>query len=106
MKSILFAKIMLSQKFLILNLILNKLQAFHFHSTVHTNTTTTRTCYKNHLSATIMVIKIELKIVNQIAWQAVFGQKSVNAETLKAIVCQTAPLAKLPPGGFLFIHEI
>ena len=40
-KSILHAKIMLSQKNLISNLSLNKLQAFHFRSTVHTNTTPT-----------------------------------------------------------------
>ena len=40
------------------------------------------------------------------ASQSVFGQKKWNAKTLKAIVCQTAPLAKLPPDGFLFIHEI
>ena len=40
-KSILRAKIMLSQKNLISNLSLNKLQVFHFRSTVHTNTTLT-----------------------------------------------------------------
>ena len=40
------------------------------------------------------------------ARQSVFGTKMGNAETLKTIVCQTAPQAKLPLGGFLFIHEI
>ena len=29
-----------------------------------------------------------------------------KADTLNAIVCQTAPLAKLPLGGFLCNHEI
>ena len=33
------------------------------------------------------------------------GNPLRNAETLKKIVCQTVPLAKLPPGWFLFVHE-
>ena len=90
---------------------MHKLQAFHFRSTVHTNTTPTvithpYKCYKNHYSATIMVIKFELKLVDQIGTSVSFWPKKLNAETFKAIVCQTAPLAKLPPGGFLFIHKI
>ena len=40
-----------------------KLQAFHFRRTVHTNTTPTRACFKNHRFVTIMVIKFELRCV-------------------------------------------
>ena len=52
-----------------------------------------------------MVIEIELKIVDQIGTSVSFCPKKWNVETLKAIVCQTAPLAKLPPGGggYLFM---
>ena len=53
-----------------------------------------------------MVIKFELGVSSKSSRQLVFGPKKWNAETLKTIVCQTAPLTKLPPGGFLFIHEI
>ena len=56
-------------------------------------------CYKNHRSATIMVIKIALKIVDQIVASFSFWPKKGNAETLKTIVCQTAALERLPPGG-------
>ena len=49
-----------------------------------------------------MVIWIELRIFDQIVTSVTFGSKKGNAETLKTTVCQTAPLAKLPPGGFLF----
>ena len=56
-----------------------------------------------------MVIRIELRIFDQIKTrQSVLGPKTVilpptkkNAETLKTIVCQTAPLAKLTPEGVL-----
>ena len=89
---------------------MNKLQVFHFRSTVHTNTTPTviihtRACYKNHRSATIMVVSLNLRMyLEQIGTSVSFSQKKLNAETLKAIVCQTAPLAKLPPGGsYLFM---
>ena len=52
-----------------------------------------------------------IRMFNQIlSRQPDFGQKKEIAEILKTIVCQTAPLAKLPPegggGGFLLIHEI
>ena len=56
-----------------------------------------------------MVIRIELKIVDQIGTPVSFWPKKGSAETLKAIVCQTAPLAKLPPawggggGSYLFM---
>ena len=57
-----------------------------------------------------MFIWIELKIFDQIVMSAGFGPKNENpprnAETLKTIVCKTAPLAKFPPRDFLFIHEI
>ena len=72
---------MLSQRKLISNQVLNKLQAFHFRSTctMHTNTTPAVTTHSYvlqiHRSATIMVIKIELKIVTKSASQSVFGQK-------------------------------
>ena len=52
-----------------------------------------------------MVIRIELRIFDQIVTSVSFGPKTVipplppNARTLKTIVCQTAQLAKLPPGG-------
>ena len=53
------------------------------------------------------MVKFELKIVDQIGTSVGFWPKKVKyAETFKAIVCQTAPLAKLTHGGFLFIHEI
>ena len=61
----------------------------YFRSIVHTNTTPT-----------------VIKIVDQIGTSVSFWPKKWNAETLKAIVSQTAPLAKLSPGRFLFIHEI
>ena len=53
----------------------------------------------------IMVIKIELKIVDQIGTSVSFWPKKWNAETLKTIVCQTAPLAKLPPGFFYLLMK-
>ena len=68
----------------VISKVLNKLHVFHFRSTVHTNTTPTVITHSYVLQK----------------------PPSSNAETLKAIVCQTAPLVKLPPGGFLFIHEI
>ena len=67
------------------------------------------TCYKNHVrsSSMTMVIRFELRIGDQIDTSVSFDING-NPGTLKTIVCQTAPLAKLPPGGggFLFIHEI
>ena len=54
----------------------------------------------------IMVISLSLRFVDQIGTSVRFWPKKGNAETLKAIVSNTAPLAKLPPGGFLFIYEI
>ena len=55
-----------------------------------------------------MFIRIELKIVDQIVTSVSFdiknGNPHQNAGTLKTIVCQTAPLAKLPPwGSYLFM---
>ena len=58
-----------------------------------------------------MVIRIELKIFDQIVTSISFDIKNGippplrNAGTLKTIVCQTAPLAKLPPevGSYLFM---
>ena len=59
--------------------VLNKLQVFYFRSTVYTNTTPTViytcTCFKNHRSTTIMVIKFELKFVEQFVTSASFGPK-------------------------------
>ena len=52
-----------------------------------------------------MVIRIELRIFDQIVTSVSFwprnGNSPRNAETLKRIVCQTAPLAKLPSHYFL-----
>ena len=57
-----------------------------------------------------IVIRFELRIRDQIGTSVSFdiknGNPLRNAGTLKTIVCQMAPLAKLPTGGFLFIHEI
>ena len=53
-----------------------------------------------------MVIRIVVSIFNQIVTSASSWPKKRNAKALKTIVLQTAPLAKLPPGGFLFRHEI
>ena len=58
-----------------------------------------------------IVIKIELSVFDQIVTSVSFDIKNENLpprndNTLKTIVCQTAPLAKLPPGGLLFIHKI
>ena len=59
--------------------VLNKLQVFHFRSTVYTNTTPTvitHTCVlQKHRSATIMVIKFELKNVDQIGTSVSFWPK-------------------------------
>ena len=59
-----------------------------------------------------MIIRFEIKIKDQIGTSVSFDIKNGNppppprnAGTLKTFVCQTALLAKLPPGGFLFIHE-
>ena len=50
--------------------VLNKLQAFHFRCTVHTNTTPTvitHSCVlQNHRPATIMVTSLSLRFVDQI----------------------------------------
>ena len=50
-----------------------------------------------------MVIRIELRISDQIVTSVSFdikiGNLPRNAGTLKTIVCQTALLVKLPPGG-------
>ena len=63
-------------------------------------------CYKNHVLSMTMVIRFELKIFDQIVTSVSFGPKNgnppQNAETLKTIVCQMAPLAKLPHGGFIY----
>ena len=103
-KSILYAKLMLSQKFWI------NYRPFTSVAlctpTLHQQWLHTRACYKNHRPATIMVISLSLRFVDQISTSVRFWPKMWNAETLKAIVSKTAPLAKLPPGGFLFIHEI
>ena len=74
--------------------------------TLHQQWLHTRACYKNHRPTTIMVISLSLRFVDQIGTSVRFWPKKWNAETLKAIVSKTAPLAKLPPVGFLFIHEI
>ena len=54
-----------------------------------------------------MVIRIELRIFDKIVTSVSFGPKNGNqgnAEPLKTIVCQTAPLTKLRLGGsFLFM---
>ena len=55
-----------------------------------------------------MVIRIELRIFDQIVTSVSFdiknGNSPRNAGTLKTFVCQTAPRAKLPPGGsYLFM---
>ena len=59
--------------------VLNKLQAFHFRSTVYTNTTSTMIThsyvFQNHRSATIMVLKFELRCVEQIVTSASFWPK-------------------------------
>ena len=56
-----------------------------------------------------MVIRFDLKIWNQIGTSVSFdiknGNPFRNAGTLKTIVCQMAPLAKLPPGGFLLFMK-
>ena len=54
-----------------------------------------------------MVIRIKLRIFDQFVTPVSFRSKNDNtppppprnAETLKTIVCQTTPLAKLRPGG-------
>ena len=59
--------------------VLNKLQVFHFRSTVHTNTTPTvitHTCVlQKPRSATIMVIRFELKNLDQIGTSVSFWPK-------------------------------
>ena len=58
----------------------------------------------------VSCIRIELKISDQIVTSVSFdiknGNPPRNAGTVKTIVWQTASLAKLSSGGFLFIHEI
>ena len=58
-----------------------------------------------------MAIKIELKIVDQMGTLVSFWQKKLNGDILMAIMCQTIPLAKLPPEGggggvLIFIYPI
>ena len=58
--------------------VLNKLQVFHFRSTVHTNTTPTVIiytcpCYKK---TSIMVDKFEFKLVDQIGTSVSFWPKN------------------------------
>ena len=48
----------------------------------------------------IMVIRIELGMFDQIVTSVSFWPKKGNAETLKTIVCQLSPLAKLQPEAF------
>ena len=56
-----------------------------------------------------MVIRIEVRIFDQIVSSVSFGPHNGNhprnAETLKTIVCHMAPLAKLTPegGSYLFV---
>ena len=64
----------------------------------------TNSDYALNLLPMTMVSRIELRIFHQIVTSFSFGPKtkipsSQNAESLKTIVCQTAPLAKLQPGG-------
>ena len=94
--------------------VLNKLQVFHFRCTVHTNTTPTVITHSCVLqkppSCNDNGYKFEFKICRPNRHVSkILAQKKGNAETLKAIVSKTGPLAKLPPGGgggFLSIHEI
>ena len=79
---------------------------------VHTNTTPTVITHSCVLhkppSCNDNGYKFEFKICRP-KWHfsKILVKKKGNAETLKAIVSKTAPLAKLhAPGGFLFIHEI
>ena len=90
--------------------VLKKLQVFHFRCTVHTNTTPTVITHSCVLqkppSCNDNGYKFEFKICRPNRHVSKILAKKWNAETLKAIVSKTAQLAKLPPGGFLFIHEI
>ena len=76
MKSILYAKIMLSQNFK------NKLQVFHFRSTVHTNTTPTVITYLCVLqkppSSNDNGYMFEFKHVDQIDTSVRFWPKNVK----------------------------
>ena len=62
--------------------VLNKLQVFHFRCTVHTNTTPTvitHSCVlQNHRPATIMVISLSLRFVDQIDTSVRFRPKKVK----------------------------
>ena len=77
---------------------------FIFLAAVYRKTTSTvilhKTCYKNHVLSMTMVIRFELKIMDQIGTSVSFdiknGNPPRNAGTLKTIVCI---LSKLPPGG-------
>ena len=51
-----------------------------------------------------MVIKFEFKNVDQIGTSVSFWPKKVKCWNFEGDCVQTAPLEKLPPGGFLFIH--
>ena len=68
---------MLSQKILISNQVLNELQAFHFRSTVHTNTTPTVITHSYVLQKPPFC-KMVLKIVVQIGTSVSFWPKKVK----------------------------
>ena len=85
---------------------------FIFLCTLYSKTTPTAIMhcmrYENHILSMTMFIRIELKFflpnrhVSQFWTQK--RESPRNDKTSKTIVCQTAPLAKLPHGGsYLFM---
>ena len=67
-----------------------------------------RTCYKKRVLSMTVATEIKLRIFDQIVTSVSFEPKignpppPRNAETLKTIMCQTAPLAKVPPGVLIY----
>ena len=99
MKSILYAKIMLSQKFWI---------NYRFFSsvvlctqTLHQQWLHIRACYKNHCSATIMVISLSLRFVDQIGTSVRFWPKKVKCWNFEGDCEQNGSTGKVATWGVL-----
>ena len=69
--------------------------------TLHQQWLHTRTCYKNHRSATIMVIKFELKIVDRIGTSVSFWPKKVKCWNFEGDCVPNGSTGKVATWGVL-----
>ena len=105
-KSILYAKIMLSQKFWINYRSFTSVALYT--QTLHQQWLHTRACYKNHRPATIMAgYKFEFKICRPNRHVSkILSKKSEMLKLWRRVWAKRLHWQSCHLGGFLFIHEI